>query len=201
MPGQDQDLQRVSACQALPRRRVGGTWHLPAPAVPQLCHCRWVQGDTSPAWSCCHFWGAQLLREEERGTLGAGAAWALLWALQESLCSQGMLLLEERPLPTGRCWWQPGKDQACHQRVCVGGLIFVCRSQMVKEESDIISRAGAMKRGRVKVTGGIETPGPPSYGVCWPFSSASCRDPSWAALGIAPTFRHLSFLPVATQGS
>lgn len=35
-----------------------------------------------------------------------------------------------------RCWCQPGKDQSLYQRVCVGGLIFVCRSQMVKEESD-----------------------------------------------------------------
>lgn len=43
------------------------------------------------------------------------------------------------------CWCQPGKDQSLYQRVCVGGLIFVCRSQMVKEESDIIARAGAMK--------------------------------------------------------
>lgn len=32
---------------------------------------------------------------------------------------------------------------------------------MVKEENDIISRAGAMKRGREKVTGGSETPGAP----------------------------------------
>lgn len=66
------------------------------------------------------------------------------------------------PKAAGRCWCQPGKDQARHQRVCVGGLIFVCRSQMVKEESDIISRAGAMKRGGEKVTGGSETPGAPS---------------------------------------
>lgn len=37
---------------------------------------------------------------------------------------------------------------------------------MVKEESDIISRAGAMKRGGEKVTGGSETPGAPQlWGV------------------------------------
>lgn len=37
---------------------------------------------------------------------------------------------------------------------------------MVKEESDIISRAGAMRRGGEKGTGGSETPGAPQlWGV------------------------------------
>ena len=58
-----------------------------------------------------------------------------------------------------RCWCQPGKDQSLHQRVCVGGLIFVCRSQMVKAGSDIIARAGAMKGEGGRVPGGSETRG------------------------------------------
>lgn len=99
-----------------------------------------------------------------------------------------------------RCWCQPGKDQSLYQRVCVGGLIFVCRSQMVKEESDIIARAGAMKRvGERKSPGearpeergpvppssqsGVSSRGPTSTRVCRHFSSASCRDLSRGALG------------------
>lgn len=169
MPGQDQHLQRVCACQALPRRGAGGTWHLPGTAGADFG----VQGDTSPAWSCCHSWGAQgrahppAPAPQGGGEGDTGARSCFVSAAGEPLLPGNAAPRgEASPKSAGRCWCQPGKDQACHQRVCVGGLIFVCRSQMVKEESDIISRAGAMKRGGEKVTGGSETPGAPQlWGV------------------------------------
>lgn len=119
MPGQDQHLQRVCAFQALPRRRVGGTWYLPAPAMPWPCcsHCWWVQGPilgsrVTPALpgpaatlgvlsaELCHH--HQHPEDEEGGTLGPGAALLVLQPLRESLCSQGRLLHEERLLPSQR---------------------------------------------------------------------------------------------------
>lgn len=130
-----------------------------------------VWGDTSPSWSRCQSQGAQGRAHPPapapqgggEGSIGARSCFA------SAAASPGEPLLpgnaaprgEASPKSAGRCWCQPGRDQACHQRVCVGGLIFVCRSQMVKEESDIIPRAGAMKRGGEKVTGGSKTPGAP----------------------------------------
>lgn len=165
MPGQEQHLAPSSPHHAL--------------AVPLLVGAGadfGVQGDTSPAWPCCHSQGAQgrahppppAPQGQGQGDTGARSCFA------RAVASPGEPLLPGNAAPraaaspkaAGRCWCQPGKDQARHQRVCVGGLIFVCRSQMVKEESDIISRAGAMKRGGEKVTGESETPGAPQlWGV------------------------------------
>lgn len=157
---------------------AAGTFqHPPCPGCATAGGCRgqfWgaganfgVQGGTNPARSCCPSQGAQGRahppaptpwgggRGGGRGDTGARSCFA------SAVASPGEPLLPGNAAPRGeeRCWCQPGKDQACPQRGCVGGLIFVCRSQMVKEESDIISGAGAMKRGGEKVMWGIETPG------------------------------------------
>lgn len=103
------------------------------------------------------------------------------------------------------CGHQPGKDQSLYQRVCVGGLIFVCRSQMVKEESDIIVRAGAMRgegerksRGEARPEEHDPAPPAPQRGHAAPGRAGASaplpQGPSRAPRGHAPALGHPSSL-------
>lgn len=109
-----------------------------------------MRGEASPARRA-HHPGTSASEEEEGAMVGQqerGGCHGGCRSLPGSVAGARGWLLRAGAAPSKSaegCWCQPGKDQSLYQRVCVGGLIFVCRSQMVKEEGDIIARAGAMR--------------------------------------------------------